>query len=170
MNNTIWYELKSHTDLNHIQILTDALKVVKIDFKNFNSHIELIQLSIDKFNSEIKWDGMWDLNEAQERVSRNQKLYLFLEENSPIGHVWYIGEFLYNAFVSSKRNKGTSQWFMCKTIEDRFNNGYDTITLYTEDWNIRAIKFWEKLGFSKLNKTDLIDYDRECIPKTQGND
>lgn len=170
MNKTIWYEIKTPTDLNHIKILNNDYLVLKIDSKNFNSYKETIQLSIDNFKSEIDWDGMWDLNEAQRRINNNQKFYLLLKDNLPIGHVWFIGEFLYNAFVSNKREEGISQWFICETINDVFQNGYNTITLYTEEWNIKAIKFWEKLGFSNINKNDLIEYGREYIHKTQGND
>ncbi len=165
----IWYELKSHTNLNNIEIDNDNLSIVKIDLYNFDIYKHLIQLSIDTFNSEIQWDGMWDIDEAHDRVSTNQKLYLLLKNELPIGHVWFIGEFLYNAFVSNKRIDGESQWFICKAINDRFIDGYNTTTLYTEEWNIRAIKFWEKLGFSIINKNKLIEYGRECIHETQGN-
>lgn len=170
MGEHIWYELKSRTDLKNIEVINNNLSIIKIDSQNFNEYKEIIQLSIDKFNSEIQWDSMWDLNESYDRISRNQNLYLLLKENLPIGHVWFIGEFLYNAFVSNERLNGESHWFISESIEDRFNKGYTTITLYTEEWNVRAIKFWEKLGFSIINKNELIDYGRELIHETQGND
>jgi len=170
MTKVVWYELKSLTNLNHIQILTNAHKVVKIDLHNFNIYKDIIESSILKFNSEIEWDGMWDIQEAHERLLRKNTLYLFLKDNSPIGHVWYIGEYLFNAFVSRDREDGESQWFIQQTIHDIFKNGYTTITLYTEEWNKRAIGFWEKLGFSIINKNELIEYGREYIHKTQGND
>ena len=170
MNNKIWYELKSPTDINHIQILTDDLGVVKIDSNNFDTYKDTIQLSIDKFNSQINWDDMWDLKESKKRISQNQSLYLLLKNELPIGHVWYIGEYLYNAFVSIERKKGESQWFIGETIKDRFNQGYKTITLYTEEWNKNAIGLWEKLGFKIINKNELEKYGRELIHQTQGND
>lgn len=170
MNKTIWYELKSPTNLNHIEILTNDHKVVKIDSENHSFYKEMIELSINKFNSQINWDNMWDLTESQRRIKNNQKLYLLLKDNSPIGHVWYIGEYLYNAFVSNERKEGISQWFIGETIKDRFSEGYSTITLYTEDWNTAANKFWVKLGFTIINKNELKDYGREYIPETQGND
>ena len=170
MDKKIWYELKTPSDVNYIKILTDDLEVVKIDSKNFDTHKDTIQLSINKFNSQIKWDEMWDLKESQTRITNNQKLYLLLKDNLPIGHVWYIGEYLYNAFVSKERKEGVSQWFIGETIKDRFRNGYKTITLYTEDWNTAANKFWVKLGFIIINENELKDYGREYIPETQGND
>jgi hypothetical protein len=113
---------------------------------------------------------MWDLNEAYERLSRNNTLYLLLKNDLPIGHVWYIGEYLYNAFVSNERVDGESQWFIQQTMLDRNTSGYNTITLYTETWNERANSFWKKLGYTIINKTKLVEYGIEHIPQTQGND
>lgn len=168
MDGLIWFEYKNQDDLKVIDIDSSKLEVIKVT--DFDTHKTNIELSIQKFNSQIKWDDMWTLQESNERLSRNQILFLLLKDNSPIGHVWYIGEYLYNAFVSQERNTGESQWFIQQTMSDRFKNGYDTITLYTEEWNIRAIKFWEKLGFGIIHKKDLIEHGRERIHQTQGND
>ena len=146
------------------------MSITKIQLYNFSDFTDKIQLSIDKFNSQIEWDSMWDLNEAYERLSRNNTLYLLLKNDLPIGHVWYIGEYLYNAFVSNERVDGESQWFIQQTMLDRNTSGYNTITLYTETWNERANSFWKKLGYTIINKTKLVEYGIEYIPQTQGND
>lgn len=170
VNETIWYEYNNFTNFESIHINSNNLSISKIQLYNFSDFTDKIQLSIDKFNSQIEWDNMWDLNEAYERLSRNNTLYLLLKNDLPIGHVWYIGEYLYNAFVSNERVNGESQWFIQQTMLDRNNSGYNTITLYTETWNERANSFWKKLGYTILNKTKLIEYGIEHIPQTQGND
>jgi hypothetical protein len=170
INEMIWYEYINFTNFQSIDINSNNLSITKIKLYNFSDFTDKIQLSIDKFNSQIEWDNMWDLNEAYERLSRNNTLYLLLKNDLPIGHVWYIGEYLYNAFVSNERVDGESQWFIQQTMLDRNTSGYNTITLYTETWNERANSFWKKLGYTIINKTKLVDYGIEHIPQTQGND
>jgi len=170
VSETIWYEYINFTNFQSININSNNLSITKIQLYNFSDFTDKIQLSIDKFNSQIEWDSMWDLNEAYERLSRNNTLYLLLKNDLPIGHVWYIGEYLYNAFVSNERVDGESQWFIQQTMLDRNTSGYNTITLYTETWNERANSFWKKLGYIIINKTKLVEYGIEYIPQTQGND
>ena len=167
---TTWYEFCLPTEIKNIEIITSGLGVVKIDSFNFEHFKIKIQQSITNLNSEINWPDSWNITEAEQRLNTNHILYLFFKNNQPIGHVWYIGEYLYNAFVSNTRNEGESQWFIQQTMKDVFSNGYSTITLYTENWNKRAMQFWEKLGYTIINKTNLIEYGRESIHETQGND
>jgi len=129
----------------------DSLSILKILKEDFESNKQMIQKSIDTFHSEIKWDDMWDLYDCEIRLHENQILYLLLTDNTPLGHVWYEGNYLYNAFVSSKRYDGDSSWFIQETMWDMKNNfNLSSIKLYTDDWNVRAQKFWKKLGYEKL--------------------
>ena len=169
-NENIWYNFNNFTNFQIIQINSNNLNLLKIQLHNFSDNTDMIQYSIDKFNSQVNWDSMWNLNEAYERLSRNNTLYLLLKNDLPIGHVWYIGEYLYNAFVSNERVDGESQWFIQQTMLDRHKLGYNTITLYTDSWNKRANSFWKKLGYTIINKTKLVEYGIEHIPQTQGND
>ena len=170
INENVWYKFNNFTNFQIIQINSHNLNLLKIQLHNFSDNTDKIQYSIDKFNSQVNWDGMWNLNEAYERLSRNNTLYLLLKNDLPIGHVWYIGEYLYNAFVSNERVDGESQWFIQQTMLDRHTLGYNTITLYTDSWNKRADSFWKKLGYTIINKTKLVEYGIEHIPQTQGND
>ena len=93
---------------------------------------------------------MWDINEAENRLTNGEVLYILLDGKTPIGHVWYDLYYLYNAFVSEKRENGDSIWFIQETMWDMKEN-YDLtyIKLYVDDWNKRAIRFWKKLNFIK---------------------
>jgi len=128
----------------------EPLSFIKITNHNFSETIKLIQKSITIFNSEIEWDGMWDINEAENRLTNGEVLYILLDGKTPIGHVWYDLYYLYNAFVSEKRENGDSIWFIQETMWDMKEN-YDLtyIKLYVDDWNKRAIRFWKKLNFIK---------------------
>tara|TARA_Y100000389_G_C17466282_1_gene525931 strand:+ start:5124 stop:5573 length:450 start_codon:yes stop_codon:yes gene_type:complete len=128
----------------------EPLSFLKITNRNFSETIKLIQKSITIFNSEIEWNEMWDINEAENRLNSGEVLYLLLDGKTPIGHVWYDLYYLYNAFVSEKRENGDSIWFIQETMWDMKKN-YDLtyIKLYVDDWNKRAIQFWKKLNFIK---------------------
>ena len=129
----------------------EELSILKISKDNFKSNRILIKQSIDTFHSEIKWEEMWDLYECEIRLLQNQILYLLLENINPIGHVWYDGNYLYNAFVSKQRYDGDSPWFIQQTMWDmKEHSNISSIKLYTDSWNIRAQKFWKKLGYEKL--------------------
>ena len=129
----------------------EGISFLKITQDNFSETKELIQKSIDTFNSEIEWNEMWDIVDTEIRLSQNQILYLLLENQTPIGHVWYESYYLYNAFVSVDREDGDSIWFIQESMWNMKENfDLNHITLYVDDWNKRAIKFWEKLGYIKL--------------------
>lgn len=127
------------------------LSLLKINSSNFKKYRNIISECIDKFNFEISWDEMWDIDEADFRLSNKEILFILLENNNPIGHVWYDYQYLYNAFVSKEREDGDSIWFIQETMwemKDTHNLNY--IQLDVDSWNERAIKFWEKLGYEKL--------------------
>jgi hypothetical protein len=129
----------------------EELSILKISKNNFKLNRGLIKESIDTFHSEIKWEEMWDLYDCEIRLLQNQILYLLLENIKPIGHVWYEGNYLYNAFVSKQRYNGDSPWFIQETMWDmKENSNITSIKLYTDSWNIRAQQFWKKLGYEKL--------------------
>ena len=128
-----------------------GLSLLKITKETFNQHSSLIQKSIDTFHSEIIWNEMWDIEDAEIRLSENQILFLLLENQTPLGHVWYDSYYLYNAYVSKEREDGDSTWFIQETMWDmKDSNKLTYIKLYVDSWNERAIKFWEKLEFIKL--------------------
>jgi hypothetical protein len=93
---------------------------------------------------------MWNLDDANIRLTNGEVLYILLDGKTPIGHVWYDLYYLYNAFVSEKREDGDSVWFIQETMWD-MKKDYDLtyIKLYVDDWNERAIRFWKKLNFIK---------------------
>jgi hypothetical protein len=129
----------------------NSLSYIRITNKEYKSHKDLINQTINTFNSQIKWEDMWDIYDAEVRLNQKQILYLLLDSNKPIGHVWYEGNYLYNAFVSKQRCDGDSPWFIQQTMWDmKEHSNISSIKLYTDSWNIRAQKFWKKLGYESL--------------------
>lgn len=131
----------------------DSLSILKVTDKNFEESKDLIQKSIKLFNSEIEWDEMWDIHTAQIRLTQNQTLYLLLENQTPLGHVWYDYYYLYNAYVNKARYDGDSIWFIQETMWDmKETHNLKKIELYVDDWNHRAINFWNKLEFKNKER------------------
>ena len=126
----------------------NSLSYIRITNKEYKSHKHLINQTINTFNSQIKWEDMWDIYDAEVRLNQKQILYLLLDSNKPIGHVWYESYYLYNAFVSKERRDGDSVWFIQETMWDmKEKNNIEFVKLYVDSWNERAIKFWKKLNF-----------------------
>ena len=128
----------------------DSISFIQITNLNFLENQNIISKTVETFNSEIEWDKMWNLDDANIRLTNGEVLYILLDGKTPIGHVWYDLYYLYNAFVSKKRENGDSIWFIQETMWDMKEN-YDLtyIKLYVDDWNERAIRFWKKLNFIK---------------------
>tara|TARA_B110000285_G_scaffold79072_1_gene91138 strand:- start:184 stop:636 length:453 start_codon:yes stop_codon:yes gene_type:complete len=127
------------------------LSFIRVTTDSFTQHKYLIEQSIKLLNSEMSWDDMWDIDAAEARLERGETLYLLCENENPLGHVWYDLYYLYNAYVSTKRQDGDSVWFIQETMWD-MKSEYDLtyIKLYVDDWNDRAKKFWKKLGYLLL--------------------
>ena len=130
----------------------EELSLLYIDKNNIWDNLSYVSKTIQKFNEEISWDDMWTVENADTRTNINHRLFILLENNEPIGHVWFDGGLLYNAFVSKERQDGDSVWFIEESITKLSGYiGTKQITLCVDDWNKRAIRFWEKLNFIKEN-------------------
>ena len=139
------YKLKKN---KHISTRT-GVTYIKIDKSNYILHSDLINKSIQLFNSEIQWDSMWIFEDAKQRFDDNNIMYIMIEDNSPLGYVWYDKNHLYNTFVTKKRIKGDSQNFINYTLHDLITK-HTTIHCECNDWNIKAQKFFKGIGFNKI--------------------
>jgi hypothetical protein len=149
MNKIIWYKLSSIVDLQIILKNGDDLSIMKFEYNNQNQFQDVIQQCINLFNSEIEWNDMWNINQSKLRFENGHILYVLIKNNFPLGYVWVDETYLYNTFVSKLREDGDSHWFLQNVIIERFKDGVQFIELYTEEWNKRSIRFWEKIGFKR---------------------
>lgn len=111
----------------------------------------IIQDCIDSFNSKIKWDGMFDLSEANNRISNGDKFFVAYYEDMIVGYCWvkkYTDDeyYLYNIFInadSTNRNYGGTDltYLLVK------NHTKGVITLEIDEWNYKSQRVAEKLGF-----------------------
>lgn len=138
----IWYSILNTKDYDHI----DGLLYVQPSTICSLEHT--IQSSIDSFNSNHYWEDMWGIDEAKERLEKGHDLFLGVDQEGPLAHVWFDKNYLYNAYVNPRRVEGYGVGFIqaCLNFIE-----YDHIKLYCDDWNSRAQKFFEKTGFINVN-------------------
>ena len=135
----IWFSI----DLSEV-IYYKVNEIIIIAKDNYHKYENEIQEGIVSFTEKIKWEKMWTIIDAKERLEEGQTLYLYRPENRTIGFVWFNGNLLYNAFMHSSRKKGISQKFFSNTI---IMNNYKETKLYVDEWNTKALKLWKKIGF-----------------------
>lgn len=125
---------------------------LKLTQHNIHKWPGLIQKCIDKFNSEVEWDEMWNELDAEGRFESGNVLFVYFkigDYSNPIGYTWFDNDWLYNTFIHSSRIKGHSPLFIqecCHSLESSISK----IELFCDDWNIKAQKLFEKVGFKKV--------------------
>ena len=115
--------------------------------EDYEKNKEKIQSGIDLFNSEIDWEDMWDYEKGLNRIAKPEYRLFLLEVDAAIkGFVWYNRGYLHNLFISKTRPDNIS----VKFIRGTFNFvPYVYISLVVDQWNTKAQRFFEKVGFQK---------------------
>ena len=142
MENRIWYTFPNEQNYPNLS------NTIWVQSNTFNMYDKLIKSSIDSFNNTIVWTEMWDLEDAESRLKEGHNLFLGVDAKGPLAHVWFEDNYLYNCYVNPRREHGYGEKF----IKSCFNFvPFHTINLYCDEWNTRAQKFFEKVGFMKTN-------------------
>lgn len=125
-----------------------TILVTNENFKEVNFHIEKC---IKLFNDEIIWSGMFDMDEAKQRVNEGKDFYIGLVENEILGYAWIQnykdGKKIFNIFVrnNEKNRKYSGSEFISFLIRKYQSN----CIVYAEvdEWNVKSINMFKKLGF-----------------------
>jgi hypothetical protein len=114
---------------------------------------EVIKHCIDMFNSKIKWDGMFDLIEAKNRIKTGDKLFVGYFGEIVVGYCWLKmieleNYYLYNVFINeeSKNRKYGATDLSFLIIK---NNTTGKIYIDIDEWNKKSQNVAKKLGFKK---------------------
>lgn len=141
--------MKFKIDLTNYNITESPSYIIEVDDITFV--LDELSEAINEFNQEIKWDGMWDLIEAENRLKNNWKLILFKPTDKIKGWYWLDKEGVSkNLYVNKEyRNKGVGRemnlalFNICKKIN------VNEIVCYIDDWNISSIKCIENSGWKR---------------------
>lgn len=124
-----------------------------IDIQNYISDIQSL---IDSFNSEYKWDGIFDIDECKNRINSGQYLFLLKLNDTPIGYVWFKKLtsdtcFGYNLYVTKQtpRPKYAPTWFYRK-VSGIMLEKYNSIHVEIEDWNDVVFELVESIGYTPI--------------------
>jgi len=139
------------------------IKVIK--FEEFTSDIQSV---IDKFNTQIDWDEMYDEDESRRRFSMGSICYVLYNEDDPIGIVWFHPQddttvYLYNLFISKvgrpeSKSIGISVRFLETTYNDLHRNMYRHSVSYNDEWNIPS--YMAMVGVPGHKEIDKKEFDR----------
>jgi len=126
------------------------------DISTFNEHYKnSMQILIDYFNKEYKWDGMFNLNDVEMRLKSAEKLFLLYYNDIVLGYVFFkhIDNktcFGYNLYVTKivDRPKHSAMWFYSEASKYMLNE-YEFIKVEIEDWNNVVFDIVQNIGYEK---------------------
>lgn len=136
---------------SNFKFLNKAFTTILVTNKNFKELIPHIEKCIKLFNDEIVWSGMFDINQAEQRIKDGKELYIGLIENEIFGYTWFEdykdGKKIFNVFVrnNQKDRKYSGSEFISQIIKEFQPNR--TIYAEVDEWNIKSIGMFKKLGF-----------------------
>jgi hypothetical protein len=123
-----------------------------VDIENYISDIESL---IDSFNSEYKWDGMFNIDDCKLRIQSGHYLFLLKLNDTPIGYVWFKELtsdicFGYNLYVTKQIPRPN----YAPTLFYRYVSGlmlqkYNSIEVEIEDWNSVVFDLVENIGYKE---------------------
>jgi hypothetical protein len=142
----IKYELKYENLIG--RSIDNDFKIVETTDKN------IIQNCINLFNSEIIWDDMFNVQTALDRIKNGDKMFVSYYKNQIVGYCWLkcidsATHYIYNVFIKTtnySRIYGATD-MLFYVIQNYTNK---TILTNIDDWNIRSINVFTKLGFRPI--------------------
>lgn len=114
----------------------------------------IIECCINLFNSEIKWDDMFNIEQALQRIERGEKMFVGYKNEDIFCYCWIRQDdeqsyYIYNVF--SKKPKSLRKIGVIDllySVIKYHTNGI--ITGEVDEWNIQSQKITEKLGFKRI--------------------
>ena len=141
--------MKFKIDLTNYNIVEIPSYIIEVN--NITPILDKLLDEIDQFNREIKWDGMWGVAEAENRLIDDWKLVVFTPNDTIKGWYWLdtMGV-CKNLYVNKEyRNRGIGRdmnlalFNICKKIN------MNEAVCYIDDWNISSIRCIKNSGWKK---------------------
>jgi hypothetical protein len=108
---------------------------------------QIIKHCIKMFNSEVNWDMMFNLDDAQDRILNGHKFFVAYHEKDIYGYCWLDDDVIYNVFSKQhigERNYGATD--MIYVVIKNHTNG--PVKSFVDGWNEKSINVFKKLGFN----------------------
>lgn len=143
--------MKSYV-LNRDNFISEELSIHQVYY--LQDHVSDIQKLIDYFNSEYKWDGIFNIDDCKKRIDSGHILFLLKLNHLFIGYVWFreINPdvcFGYNLYVTKKvpRPKYAPTWFYRK-VSGIMLEKYNFIEVEIDEWNEVVFELVENIGYT----------------------
>jgi hypothetical protein len=145
------YQLSKEDYIKEKELHIERLELDNlIAFEYYKPHIQFL---INSFNTEYKWDDMFDINDAENRIVNGDTLFILYYDSKEIGYVWFkeIDKnncYLYNLYVTNivSRPDGAPNWFINKVSSVMLKH-YKKIQCECEDWHHSAQNIFISNGF-----------------------
>lgn len=128
--------------------------------EELNPHLNSIQNLIDDFNSYIKWDGMFNIEDVIERVKQGIIIIITYYKGNPVGYVFTNKGWISNLFVSKISNKPSKTFLSLSNEIIKYSiKQYGIAGWEAEDWNKPMFYVAKQSGcqeVSKSLKSDLV--------------
>lgn len=114
----------------------------------------VIKNCIEYFNSEISWDGMFDLEEAKRRISSGDKFFVGYQNGKIFGHCWLtqIEPELFKVYNVFSRNNEIHREYGATDMLFHVikNNTKGVVIAEVDEWNTKSMNVFYKLGFKNV--------------------
>jgi GNAT superfamily N-acetyltransferase len=116
----------------------------------YNPNYADLRREIMCFNEEIKWDGMWTFQDAQERLSKEWFFVGLFIDHQIKGWVWLDRtQTIRNLYVNKEyRGKGYGELLLHRISLMARDHGYEKITSFIDEWNQPSIKVVKKQNWT----------------------
>jgi len=133
-----------------------TFKIIEIiDIHNLKHYESDITKLINMFNSEYKWDAMFNIDDVYNRVKDNHTLFMLFYHNIAIGYVFFKPVtdsicFGYNLYVTKciNRPKDSAKWFY-NEVSGKMLKTYNRIDVEIEDWNNVVFDIVKSIGYNE---------------------
>ena len=138
--------------LNHKDLIRQEVpqKMNLIETYDMN----IVRYCIDMFHTDVKWDGMFTADDAEERFRNGYKLYVAYYDNNIFGYCWLapteIGVRIVNLFC--KKTNSLKRYGAVHLLYLMLSKyAYGIITAEADDWNTASIRSAELNGMRRMD-------------------
>jgi hypothetical protein len=134
-------------------VIPSGYFVLKVTRHNIHKWPDILDNCIKRFYDVLDWDDMWNKDDGEERLNQGCVLFVYFKNgdfDNPIGYAWYDGNWMFNVFMHPSRPKGHTALFTLECCHS-LDPSIKTVECRTDDWNIKAQKLYEKVGFTRLS-------------------
>ena len=146
------FKLTKETFIEYTTEHEDLSYVLVEDLDTLEKNINSMKTLIEYFNTEYKWDEMFNIADVYNRINDGHYVFIFYYKEQPVGYRWFKklnndSCFTYNLYITNvvERPKESSNWFYSNTTKIIFKK-FKEIRMEVFEWNIAAIKLVYSFG------------------------